>query len=120
MDIENAKIYGLCLERLKYQITNAKKRINGNGGHLICTMLECYNTGDLDDIIDILELYDVQEKTIGNMKEKLNELAYTVSVLTLENLFFGFNDKGHLGLYLGVKEAHIEPFNEVLNAVSSV
>jgi len=113
-----AKIYGLCLERLKYQITNAKKRING--GHIGCISLECYNTGDIDDIIDILELYDVQDRTIESVKEKLEELAYTVSVLSKENLFFGFNEKGYLILYLGLKEAPVEPLNEILTAVSAV
>lgn len=110
-----AKIYGLCLERLKYQITNAKKRINGNGKHADTFLLECYNTGDVDDIIDILELYDVKEKTPGEVRDKLEELAYTVSVLTRETLLFDFTDEGHLGLYLSLNGSPIdEEFREVM------
>jgi len=95
-----AKIYGLCMERLKYQITNAKQRINGNSKHTDSFLLECYNTGDVDDIIDILELYDIEKRTIGSLINKLDDLAYTVSVLTSEPLSFGFTEKGYLGLYL--------------------
>ncbi len=96
-----AKMYGLCMERLKYQISSAKQRVK-NEPHKYkgYFLLECYNTGDLDDIIDILELYDIEERTFDGVREKLEELAYTVSVLTRETLFFDFTQNGHLGLYL--------------------
>ena len=114
-----AKIYGLCLERLKYQITNAKKRINGNGKHADSFLLESYNTGDVDDIIDILELYDVKERTPGEVRDKLEELAYTVSALTRETLLFDFTDEGHLGLYLSLNGSPVdERFGEVQGRVT--
>jgi hypothetical protein len=93
--MEEVKIYGLCLERLRYQITNARKRINGQDRFL----LECYNTGEIDDIIDILELYDVAEKTQEHLGRKLDELAYTASLLVRESVTFDYTDDGHLGLY---------------------
>ncbi len=101
-----AKIYGLCLERLKYQIKNAKQRKNGNGDESI--LLESYDTGELDDIIDILELYDLEENTYDALRNKLDDLAYTVSILTRETLFFGFTGKGFLGLFLALKEKPLD------------
>lgn len=111
-----AKIYGLCLERLRYQINNAKQKNNGTESIL----LESYNTGEIDDVIDILELYDIEEKTYDAFINKLDDLAFTVSVLTRENLFFGFNEKGHLSLYFGLKEKPVEPPTEILDSVSAV
>lgn len=103
VDMEEAKIYGLCLERLKHQIDNAKKKIKDEPyQYQDCFLLECYNTGEIDDIIDILELYDVQERTFKQVGEKLEELAYTISLLARETLFFGFTREGHLGLYLSL------------------
>lgn len=99
--MDGAKIYGLCLERLRYQIGNAKsKRDNGvfDVGEKI--LLESYNTGDREEIADILELYDLEENTPENVKEKLDELSYTVSVLAREALSFGLTPEGHFGLYL--------------------
>lgn len=113
-----AKIYGLCLERLKFQIKNAKQRVNGNGDDRV--LLESYNTGNIDDIIDILELYDLEEKSYGAVKNKLDDLAYTVSVLTRESLLFGFTGKGHLGLFLLLKGKPVDPFEEVLDGASTV
>ncbi len=93
--MDDVKIYGLCLERLRYQITNARKRMNGQDRFI----LECYNTGEIDDIIDILELYDIAEKTQEHLSKKLDELAYTASLLVRESLTFDYTDDGHLGLY---------------------
>ena len=96
--MDGVKIYGLCLERLKHQIGNAKKRTGGTApGPLL---LECYNTGETEDIIDILELYDLEDHSPEQVREKLEDLAYTVSMLIREVLEFGFTEKGHLGLYL--------------------
>ncbi len=103
--MDTAKIYGLCLERLKYQIRNA---VNNNGKSRYkenTCMLENYCTGDIDEIIDILELYDIEERSISGILEKLDELAYTVSVLTREQLFFGFDSSGLLALFLRHREA---------------
>jgi hypothetical protein len=102
-----AKIYGLCLERLKYQIGNAKERTAEKDIHEYRNgfLLESYNTGDIDDIIDILELYDLEERTLERLREKLGDLAYTVSLLMRERLFFDFTREGHLGLYLSVNDA---------------
>lgn len=98
---DGVKIYGLCLERMRHQINIAKKKSQNTAfGEEDIFLLESYNTGDIDDIIDILELYDIEEKNLKNLHDKLEELAYTVSVLTRETLRFGFTDEGHLGLYL--------------------
>ena len=103
MSMDDVKIYGLCIERLKFQIANAKRRLSENaqvyGGHLL---LESYNTGDPDDVIDILELYDINERSFEAVREKLDELAYTVSILCRETLNFGMTEEGYLGLYLTV------------------
>jgi hypothetical protein len=93
------KIYGLCLKRLNYQINVAKSR-NGKEHHQEKIILESYNTGELDEVIDILELYDIEERTPEGIKEKLNDLAYTISVISHETLTFDFDRNGHLGLYL--------------------
>jgi hypothetical protein len=101
--MEGAKIYGLCIERLKHQINNARGRVEKEGVQYEDRyLLESYNTGELDDIIDILELYDIEDRTLELVHEKLEELAYTVSVLTRETLTFGYTYKGHLGLYLAL------------------
>lgn len=110
-----AKIYGLCLERLSHQIKKARENGAITGNYL----LEGYNTADIDDIIDILELYDLEERSYDGLMQKLDDLAYTVSVLTQEKLFFGFTDEGHLGLYLVLnKKAEVqEAVDEITVAV---
>lgn len=114
--MEGVKIYGLCLERLRHQIKKAKERTGRDGlndsGRML---LESYNTGELDDIIDILELYDVKERTFSEVKEKLEELAYTVSELARERVMFDYTHEGHLGLYLVMnKESFVSQQDEVL------
>lgn len=101
--MEGAKIYGLCIERLRHQINNAKYRVEKEGMQdQELYLLESYNSGEIDDIIDILELYDIEDRTPAQVNEKLEELAYTVSILTRETLSFGYTDNGHLGLYLAL------------------
>ncbi|MBI3592746.1 MAG: hypothetical protein HY099_04625, partial [Nitrospirae bacterium] len=78
-------------------------------------LLECYNTGDLDDIIDILELYDIEERTFEAFREKLEELAYTVSVLIRETLFFDFTQNGHLGLYLSLNSRPVKTSSDAVS-----
>lgn len=99
--MEGAKIYGLCLERLRYQIRSAKsKQADGQQRSRAKILLESYNTGDPDEIVDILELYDVEERTAEQVGEKLEDLAYTAGVLTREAVSFGITPEGHYGLYL--------------------
>lgn len=103
--MDDAKIYNVCLQRVKFQITNAKQRLSdtfSSGGRVA---LESYNTGDLDDIIDILEIYDLDDRTPKGLSEKLEDLAYTVSVLVREKIVFDYDQKGNLGLYLELKAA---------------
>ncbi|MBI5213576.1 MAG: hypothetical protein HY957_09470 [Nitrospirae bacterium] len=98
---DGVKMYGLCLERMRHQINIAKKKSQNTAfGEDDIFLLESYNTGDIEDIIDILELYDIENKTIDALHNKLEELAYTASVLIRETLRFGFTYEGHLGLYL--------------------
>jgi hypothetical protein len=102
--MEGSKIYGLCLERLKYQIDNARVRFGGAlSRQAEPVLLESYNTGDREDIIDILELYDIEERTPERLNEKLEELSYSASVLLRETLSFDYTDEGHLGLYLALQ-----------------
>ncbi|GAB4489252.1 MAG: hypothetical protein OHK006_20690 [Thermodesulfovibrionales bacterium] len=96
--MDAAKIYGLCLERLKHQIRLAKQR-REHGLQAGRIVLEGYNTADLEEIVDLLELYDM-ERTGPALAEKLEDLAFTASVLTREELSFGYDAKGHLCLYL--------------------
>ncbi|MBA4373337.1 MAG: hypothetical protein C0402_10820 [Thermodesulfovibrio sp.] len=100
---DNAKIYGLCLYRLKYQIELALGRAEGSAEKQL--ILESYNTSEIDEIIDILEIYDLQEKSPEELAAKLDELAYTVSVLTKHPLCFDYTELGHLGLYLDLDSA---------------
>lgn len=103
--MDAVKIYGLCLERLEFQIGLAKRRVDDSyqsAQGLI--LMECYNTGDVEDLIDIMELYDIEGRTLDAVKQKLEELEYTVSVLLREQIRFGFTEEGHLGLYLAIPE----------------
>lgn len=106
--MDGVKIYGLCLERLKHQIALAKKRLEGSGHGSKYFLLESYNTGVPDDIVDILELYDLEDKTPELLSEKLHDLAYTVSTLLRHTLIFDYTEEGHLGLYLSLQAASHE------------
>jgi hypothetical protein len=117
--MEGVKIYGLCLERLKHQITKARQRAeNGAVQGEARIVLECYNTGEIDEIIDILELYDVEDRTQANVREKLEELAYTVYELLRQTLLFDYTDEGHLGLYLALHEGSAVELEEAVGAVA--
>lgn len=105
---DNAKVYGLCLYRLKYQIERAIGRRDGSREKQC--ILECYNTSAIDDIVDILEIYDLQERSQEELEAKLEELAYTVSVLTRQSLFFDYTEQGHLGLYIDFGRAEASSF----------
>jgi len=111
MNMDDAKIYNVCLMRVKFQIVKAKER-HGDGslpeGGII---LESYNTGDLEEIIDILELYDIEDRNPAGLAEKLEDLAYTVSVLVKEKVVFDYDEKGHLGLQFIPRERLVEVYN---------
>jgi hypothetical protein len=112
MRMDEAKVYNVCLQRVKFQITNAKQRLNGSvppGSRLI---LESYNTGDIDEIIDILEIYDLGEHTREGLAGKLDDLAYTVSVLVKDTVSFEHDEKGNLGLCLVLKERAKEEYQD--------
>lgn len=114
-NMEAAKIYGLCLERIIHQIMHAKRRVNGEKQCNGQVLLESYNTGDIEDIIDILELYDIETRTNEGLKEKLDDLAYTVSALVREVLFFDYTGEGHMGLYLSLKDDSGDESHEVID-----
>jgi len=114
--MEAAKIYGLCLERIAHQIRIAKQRINGGHPHNGQVLLESYNSGDIEDIIDILELYDIEVRTNEALKEKLEDLAYTVSELMREVLFFDYTEEGHIGFYLSLKDDSGDELHERIDA----
>lgn len=110
MNMDDAKIYNVCLMRVKFQITNAKQRLN-NTLHSGGIILESYNTGDLEEIIDILELYDLEDRNPAGLADKLEDLAYTVSVLVKEKVVFDYDEKGHLGLQFIPRERLVEVYN---------
>ncbi|MBF0505842.1 MAG: hypothetical protein HQL09_03305 [Nitrospirae bacterium] len=102
--METSSICGLCLGRLKYQIKNAKNRAADGTGRAFSgrVLLESYFTCDPDEIVDILEIYHVTDRTLEGVMETLAELSCSASVLTRESLHFDFNEDGHLGLYLSL------------------
>ncbi len=114
--MDGVKVYGLCLERLKYQIALAKKRQEGSPHGSSYFLLESYNTGVLDDIVDILELYDLEDKTPELLREKLDDLAYTVSTLLGHSLVFDYTGEGHLGLYLATRAVSREMLYDAAGA----
>lgn len=110
--MDEAKIYNVCLQRVKFQITNAKQRLSSNTYSDARLVLESYNTGDIAEIIDILELYDLEEHTRTGLTEKLDDLAYTVSVLVKDKISFDYDEKGNLGIYLLLKQSPTETFSK--------
>jgi len=96
--MDDAKIYNVCLMRVKHQIGKAIERLGYGSLPEAGIILESYNTGDLEEIVDILELYDIENRTPEGLAEKLEDLAYTVSVLVREKVVFDYDEKGNLGL----------------------
>lgn len=117
---EGVKIYGLCLERLKHQIGRAKERAASPSlvPHASRFILESYCTDDYGELIDILELYDVGEGSAGQVREKLDELAYTVSVLTREAVHFAPDAEGVWGIYVTLRKSDA-PLPEQANVAAS-
>jgi hypothetical protein len=104
--MKRVKIYGMCLERLSHLIGKAKTRLNGNG-YWTRVILESYNTGDLNDIVYILELCDIEAHTQRALRKELDYLAFALSEETGEMLSFDYCEGGHLGLYLTVGEGAV-------------
>jgi hypothetical protein len=102
MTMDEAKFYGLCIVRLKHQIGLARQKSEGravsDGSRSY--LLESYCTGDIEEIIDILELYDIEDRSHAGLAEKLDELAFTASELVREKIHFGYTEKGELGIYV--------------------
>lgn len=101
--MDEAKIYNVCLQRVKFQITNAKQKLNSGADAEGRKILESYCTGDVNEIIDILELYDIDSLDRNALHEKLEDLAYTISILVRESIMFDYDENGCLGLYLDQK-----------------
>jgi hypothetical protein len=97
--MDDAKIYNVCLQRVRHQILSARQR-SCSGRHI----LESYCTGDAEEIIDLLEIYDIEDRSPEALNARLDDLAYTVSLLVKEKISFEYDEKGHLGLYLVVRE----------------
>jgi hypothetical protein len=102
--MDEAKIYNVCLQRVKFQITGAKQRLGDTLPAAAKVILESYNTGDIDEIIDILEIYDLGSHDQKGLEEKLEDLAYTVSIMVKETIGFDYDEKGNLGLYLKLEK----------------
>jgi len=115
--MDEGKIYNVCLQRVKFQITNAFQRLNNASPPSGRLILESYNTGDIEEIIDILEIYDLEDRTRAGLTDKLDDLAYTVSALVRTQIAFDYDEKGNLGLFLVIDERK-EEFIETQVAVS--
>lgn len=102
MSLESFKLYGICIERLKHQLALARKRVGEQASDRVA--LEGYQTGDVDVIIDILELYDLEERTPEMLWRKLEDVAHDVSLFIKETIEFGYDDNGNLCLYWKVKK----------------
>jgi DNA primase large subunit len=106
--VEGAKVYGLCLDRLEFQIKNALTRINKENSLYNPEkgfVLESYCTGDIDEIIDLLEIYDVTDRDRETIIGKLSEIAYSTSLLLGETIRFDFSEEGFLNLYFILKKS---------------
>lgn len=97
--MKNSKIYGICLDRLSELIGKAKVRMNGSRQDRQ-VLLESYNTGNVNDIVYILDLYDLEEHTYTGLIKELEFVASSISEVMRETLTFGYCESGHLGLYL--------------------
>ena len=117
--MDDAKIYNVCLMRVKHQITKANERLEDGSAPEGGIILESYNTGDLEEIIDILELYDIEDRTPAGLAEKLEDLSYTVSVLVREKIVFEYDEKGNLGLQYIPKERPAVVYNETGAALAA-
>lgn len=97
------KVNGVCLQRVAQLISKAKERLNGNiyQGQVL---LESYCTGDVEDIVHILVLYHLRERTREGLAKELEKLAFALSRIAHEELSFGYCESGNLGLYLTITD----------------
>lgn len=103
--MEDVKIYGLCLERLKSQINKARLRPT-NGGRII---IENYCTCNTEDLADILELFDLEDNSNETISEKLSDLAFTASILMKADLGFERNKEGQWCLCIFLPQPAARP-----------
>jgi hypothetical protein len=98
--VEGFKIHNICLDKLIDSIDEVRKKrhqpVDKNGLMLI----ESYNTADAEEIIRILGLTDIKDRTMEGLKDKLDDLSLTLSCFTQEELEFALDAEGNLGLYL--------------------
>ena len=107
MDLQDFKLYGLCVMRLKHQIALAKERGRMCNGRVA---LESFCTGEVEEIVDLLELYDLRDlKDISRLAldAMLCELAGDASLFVREPLAFDYDESGDLCLYL-LEEAQVK------------
>lgn len=97
MDLKDFKLYNVCVMRLRHQIEIAHKGGRMSGGR---TVLESYCTSDIEEIIDIHELYDIEDRTIEGVMKKLARVAGDASLFVKEKVEFDFSEEGELCLYL--------------------
>ena len=97
MDLKDFKLYNICVMRLRHQIEIAHKRGQVSGGRIV---LESYCTSDVEEIIDIHELYDIEDRTLEGVMKKLARVAGDASLFVKEKVEFDFNTEGELCLYL--------------------
>ena len=97
MDLQDFKLYGLCVMRLKHQIALAKERGRMCNGRVA---LESFCTGEVEEIVDLLELYDLKDISRRALDAMLCELAEDASLFVREPIAFDYDESGELCLYL--------------------
>jgi hypothetical protein len=78
-------------------------------------VLESFCTGDIEDIVDLLELYDLKVRTRMGLDAMLTELAEDASLFVQESLAFDYDESGDLCLFLVEK---VEATTENINVAS--
>ena len=102
MDLQDFKLYGLCIMRLRHQIQRALDSGRMRDGRV---ELESFCTAETDEIVDLLELYDLEDRTRAGLMEMLGELAADASLFVSGQIEFAFNEESELSLYLLAEEA---------------
>jgi hypothetical protein len=100
--MEGFKIHNICLDKLTERIDEARIGSEVRSDKDGRILLESYNTSDIDEIIRIIGISDLRDRTIEGLLEKLEDLSLTLSCFTQEDLIFAFSEQGDLGLYLSV------------------
>jgi len=100
--VEGFKINNICLDKLIESIDAARKNGHDTADKNGRILVESYNTSEAEEIIRILGLHDIKERTFEGVRDKLDDLSLTLSCFTQEELVFDFSEQGKLGLYLSV------------------